>query len=105
VSGIDALRDKIEHLGESSREQVQQAEIARHQDRMKRIKAKIDSPDYEMDRAIATEELVGRTSGQWLLSSPQYINWADTTAAEHRILYINAIPGAGRQNRRYCWQH
>lgn len=96
IHGIEALRDKLEDLSKDAREQAQKREVERHENRMRQIRDKLNVPDYESDRLISTDDVAGEPSGQWLFECPEYVKWADANTAGHEVLYIHAIPGAGR---------
>lgn len=91
ISGVDKLREQIDTLSERACEQAEKAVIDRHQDRMRQIHNKLKAPDYELDRSISAEDSSGGSFGKWLFACSEC-----TQTGGHQILYINAIPGAGK---------
>ncbi|KAL1871957.1 hypothetical protein Daus18300_004594 [Diaporthe australafricana] len=85
---IAALSDEL--MREASRQRLE-----KHKWRLAHVKEKLEATEYHLDQEMACEDRSGSSSGSWLLSNPAFKKWADRSTTEHRILYLNGIPGAG----------
>ncbi|KAM5350500.1 hypothetical protein ACJ41O_007005 [Fusarium nematophilum] len=68
----------------------------RHRLLVREIKVKLQSPDYQVDQEISTEDRNGVASGSWLFTAPAFQTWYDSERPDGRIMYIHGIPGAGK---------
>ncbi|CAI4219514.1 unnamed protein product [Parascedosporium putredinis] len=78
--------------------EAREAEKARQKraKRMDWLKQQLQPPTYEYEREAYTEELGAGSSGLWVFEDPSFKAWWDPEGSDHRTLYINAVPGAGK---------
>lgn len=64
------------------------------------VRAWLASPNVEIDQQ--THQAVRKQSpdsGSWLLTAPKFRSWFDPDFCSTPLLWINGIPGAGKQSR------
>lgn len=59
---------------------------------------KLDAPDYQIDHYTACEQRRRSRSGEWIYRHELFCNWADAQSGKNSLLYINGVPGAGKDN-------
>jgi hypothetical protein len=62
---------------------------------MREIKVKLQSPEYQINQEISTENRGETPSGQWIFKHSKFEPWYDSSTLGSMVLYINGIPGAG----------
>ncbi|KAH7161800.1 hypothetical protein EDB81DRAFT_785561 [Dactylonectria macrodidyma] len=96
LHAIQKLREEIANVQHEQKAQAAINNRERHRFRMDEIKDKLQSPNYEFDQEISTEDRGDSISGQWIFSDPSFQSWLDASSPDPKILYINGIPGAGK---------
>ena len=87
----------LHHQRLERREKVARAEGQNRQLRF--VMSKLDPANYEADHEFASDQRrVSKTSGEWLLNHPEFDKWADTTTPGNMLLFMNGIPGAGKEH-------
>ncbi|KAM5382761.1 hypothetical protein ACJZ2D_002344 [Fusarium nematophilum] len=95
LDGIQRLREDQKIIQDEQLKQAGIQERERHRLLVREIKVKLQSPDYQVDQEISTEDRNGVASGSWLFTAPAFQTWYDSERPDGRIMYIHGIPGAG----------
>lgn len=93
---ISKARQELATWHDERKREARLENLEKHKQRLLQIKEKLAAADYEQDQEMATEARSGVKTGDWLLKTPAYRKWADTTTTGHDVLYVHGVPGAGK---------
>ncbi|KAM0218257.1 hypothetical protein ACHAPQ_003956 [Fusarium lateritium] len=93
---INNIREKISSVYQEQQCQARIHRDDRHRTYMREIKLKLQSPEYQINQEISTENRGESLSGQWIFKHSRFEPWYDSSTLGSMVLYINGIPGAGK---------
>ncbi|KAM0247081.1 hypothetical protein ACHAP5_004361 [Fusarium lateritium] len=93
---INNIREKISSVYQEQQFQARIHRDERHRTYMREIKVKLQSPEYQINQEISTENRGESQSGQWIFRHSRFEPWYDSSTLSSMVLYINGIPGAGK---------
>ncbi|SPJ80179.1 uncharacterized protein FTOL_08571 [Fusarium torulosum] len=93
---INNIREKISSVYQEQQCQARIHRDERHRTYMREIKVKLQSPEYQINQEISTENRGESQSGQWIFKHSKFEPWYDSSTLGSMVLYINGIPGAGK---------
>ena len=62
---------------------------------------KLEAPKYQTDHQTALEDRYDSRSGNWVFKDDTFLDWIEARSSLDPVLYINGIPGAGREISKY----
>ncbi|KAF9769817.1 hypothetical protein IL306_012717 [Fusarium sp. DS 682] len=92
---INKVRERIDSVYQEQQKEAKLRNDERHRTNMREVRLKLQSPDYQTNQEMSTENRSGSQTGQWIFNHPKFKTWYDCSISGNTILYINGIPGAG----------